>query len=112
VKAGSEVHPASNSMGIGDLPWGQNNRGVKLTTHCHLVKMLRMNRAVPPLPLYALKTYTEIIFLYESHILAEPVKVAAEPVKVAAEPVKVAAEPVKVAAEPVKVAAEPEKVAP
>jgi hypothetical protein len=40
---------------------GQNNRDVKLTTHCNLVKILRMNRAVPPLPLYALKTYTGII---------------------------------------------------
>ena len=38
-----------------------------------------MNRAVPPLLLYALMTYTGITVLYESHILAEPVKVATEP---------------------------------
>jgi hypothetical protein len=37
-------------MGIGDFPWGQNNRGVKLTTHCHLLEMLGMSRAVPPFP--------------------------------------------------------------
>jgi hypothetical protein len=79
LKTGSGVHSASNSVGIGELPRGQNNRGVKLTTNCHLVKMLGMNRAVPPLPLYAFMTYTGIIVLYESHILAEPVKVAAEP---------------------------------
>ena len=79
VKAVSGVHPASNSMGIGDLHWDQNNRGVKLTTHCHLVKMLRKNRAVPPLPRYALMTYTGTAVLYESYILAEPLKVAAEP---------------------------------
>lgn len=30
LKDGSGVHPASNSMGIGYLPWGQNNWGVKL----------------------------------------------------------------------------------
>jgi len=41
--------------------------------------MLRMNRAVPPLPLYALMTYTGITVLYGSHILVESVKVVAEP---------------------------------
>jgi hypothetical protein len=36
----------------GLCPWGQSGRGVKLTTHLHLVPRLRMRGAVPPLFLY------------------------------------------------------------
>jgi hypothetical protein len=34
------------------FPWGQSGRGVKLTTHLHLVPRSKMRRAIPPLPQY------------------------------------------------------------
>jgi hypothetical protein len=37
----------------GLFPWGQSDRGVKLTTHLHLVPRSRMRGAIPPLPQYA-----------------------------------------------------------
>jgi hypothetical protein len=43
VQNGSQAHPASYQMGTGDFsPGGQSSRGVKLTTHLHLVPMPRM----------------------------------------------------------------------
>jgi hypothetical protein len=44
VQNGSGAHPASYPMGT---------RGVKLTTHLHLVPRSRMCGAIPPLPQYA-----------------------------------------------------------
>jgi len=35
---------------MGLFPWGLSGRGVKLTTHLHLVPMSRMSGAVLPLP--------------------------------------------------------------
>jgi hypothetical protein len=37
VRSGSGSSPASYPMGTGIFPWGQNDRGVKLTTYLHLV---------------------------------------------------------------------------
>jgi hypothetical protein len=34
----------------GLLSWGQSGRGMKLTTHLHLVSRSRMRGAIPPLP--------------------------------------------------------------
>jgi len=34
----------------GLFPWGQSGRGVKLTTHLHLVPRSRIRRTIPPLP--------------------------------------------------------------
>jgi hypothetical protein len=44
VCTGSVAHPASYSMDTG----GQSGRGVKPTTHLHLVPKLRIRGAIPP----------------------------------------------------------------
>jgi hypothetical protein len=36
----------------GTVSWGQNNQGVKLTSHLHPVLTFRMSTAIPLLPLY------------------------------------------------------------
>jgi hypothetical protein len=52
VQTSSEAHPASYPMGTGGpFPQIQRGRGVKLTTHIHLVPRSRMSRgytASPP----------------------------------------------------------------
>jgi hypothetical protein len=46
VQAGSEVHPASCTMGTGGLlPWSKRGRSVTLTTRPHLVPKSRMSRS-------------------------------------------------------------------
>jgi hypothetical protein len=46
VQTGSGAHPASCTMGTGDLSPGVNRgRGVMLTTHPHLVLRLRLSRS-------------------------------------------------------------------
>jgi hypothetical protein len=47
IQTGSGVHPASYAMGTGG-----SFRGVKLTTHLHIMPRLRMRGAIPPLPQY------------------------------------------------------------
>jgi hypothetical protein len=44
VQTGSETHPVFCPIGIGEI----FPRGVKLTTHLHLMSRLRMHGAVPP----------------------------------------------------------------
>jgi len=41
----------------GFFPREQSGRGVKLTTHLHQVRRLRMCGAIPPLPQYAFMTW-------------------------------------------------------
>ena len=53
VQTASGAHPALYSMGSGVLSRGYSGRGVKLTTHLHLVPRLRMSGAIPLIPLYA-----------------------------------------------------------
>jgi hypothetical protein len=55
VQTGSEAHPASCTMGTGvPFPGAKHGRGVTLTTHPHLVPMLRNSRSyissLPPAP--------------------------------------------------------------
>ena len=53
-------HPASYSMGNGVFSQGYSSRGMKLTTHLHLLLWLRMSGAIPlPLP-YASTAWTGI----------------------------------------------------
>jgi hypothetical protein len=50
VQTGSEAPPSFLTNGYqGLFLWGQSGRGVKLTTHLHLVPRSRMRRAIPPL---------------------------------------------------------------
>jgi hypothetical protein len=48
-------------MGTAVLFWGQGGRVVKVTTHLHLVPMLRMRVRLLRLPLYAFVEGTETI---------------------------------------------------
>ena len=50
VRTVSEAHTTSCSVGTGFLSQGQSGRGVKLTTHVHLVAKLRMSGGVPLVP--------------------------------------------------------------
>jgi len=50
VHTGSEGHITSHTKGNGVLSGGQSGWGMKLTTHLHLVPMLRMHGAIPLLP--------------------------------------------------------------
>jgi hypothetical protein len=52
VQTGSGAHPASYPTGTGGSFPGVKRRGVKLTTHLHLVPRLRMRGDIYPLPLY------------------------------------------------------------
>jgi hypothetical protein len=51
-------HTASYSIGAEVLSQGYSSRGVKLTSHCHLVRRLRMDGTESLLPLYAFTTWT------------------------------------------------------
>jgi hypothetical protein len=42
------------------FPWGQSGRGVKLTTHFHLIPTSRMRGAIPPLPQYAFMAWYSV----------------------------------------------------
>jgi hypothetical protein len=58
---GSGVHTASYPMGTsGSFPGGKSGRGVKLTTHLHLVPSLRMPGSIPPLLQYAFMAWCPI----------------------------------------------------
>jgi hypothetical protein len=51
VQTGSEVHPASCTLGTEVLsPWLKRGRGVTLTTHPHLVPRTRMSRSYTSSP--------------------------------------------------------------
>jgi len=53
VQTGSGAHRASYSVGN-----GVTSRGMKLTTHLHLVLRLRMSGAAPLLPVYTFMAWT------------------------------------------------------
>ena len=55
VRTGPGVHPASCAMGTGSCPGVKSGRGVTLTSHPLLVPSSRKNRAIPLLPLWAVR---------------------------------------------------------
>jgi hypothetical protein len=55
VQTGPETHPASCTMGTGSLPGVKSDRGVTLTPHPLLVPCSRKGRAIPLLPLWAVR---------------------------------------------------------
>jgi hypothetical protein len=70
IQTGSGAHPASCSMGTGFFPGGEAAVGVMLTSHLQLVPRLRMNGAIPLLPLYAFMAWTgEELPLLTLHLL-------------------------------------------
>ena len=68
VQTGPGAHPASCTMGIGSFPGVKSGRGVMLTPHTLLVPWSWKSRAIPLLPLWAvrpvqsLSVYTRVYF--------------------------------------------------
>ena len=88
VQTGPGAHPASCTMGTGSFPGVKSGRGVTLTPNPLLVAWSRKSRAIPLLPLWAvrpvqsLSACTRVLFslLYanELHRICQPVSVAAQ----------------------------------
>ena len=55
VQTGPGPHPVSYTMGTGSFPRAKNGRGVMLTPHPLLVPWSRKGRAIPLLPLWAVR---------------------------------------------------------
>jgi hypothetical protein len=55
VQTGPAAHPASCTAGIGSFPGVKSGRGVTLTPHPLLVLWSWKGRAIPPLPLWAVR---------------------------------------------------------
>jgi hypothetical protein len=54
VQTGSRIHAVSYLVFPGsDFPWGKTGRDAKLTTHLHIVLILRKSGAVTCIPPYA-----------------------------------------------------------
>jgi hypothetical protein len=61
VQTGSGAHQASYPTGTRALSLGvKRGRGVKLTTHLHLVPRSRMRRDIPSLPQYAFMAWCSV----------------------------------------------------
>ena len=76
VQTGPGAHPASCTMGTGSFPGVNSGRGVTLTPHPLLVPWSRKGRAIPLLPLLAVRpvqslsacTRVHFTFLYQSPV--------------------------------------------
>jgi hypothetical protein len=55
VQTGPGAHPASCTMGTGSFPGAKSGRGVTLSHHPLLVPRSRKGRAIPLLPLWAVR---------------------------------------------------------
>ena len=55
VQTGPGAHPVSCTMGSGSFPGVKSSRGVTLTPHPLLVPWSRKSRAIPLLPLWAVR---------------------------------------------------------
>jgi hypothetical protein len=62
-QTGSVAHLASYSMDIGSISLGVEWSGCEADHSLHLVKRLRMSRAICPFPPYAFMVYTQMLFL-------------------------------------------------
>jgi hypothetical protein len=56
VQTDPGAHPASCTMGTGSFPGVKSGRGMRLTPHLLLVPWSRKSRAIPLLPLWAVRT--------------------------------------------------------
>ena len=74
VQTGPEAHPASCTMGTRSFPGVKSSRGVTLTTHPLLVPWSRKGRAIPLLPLWAvrrvqsLSACTRVHFFFSAYV--------------------------------------------
>ena len=69
VQTGTGAHPASCTMGTGSFPGVKSGQGVTLTPHSLLVPWLRKSRAIPLLPLWAVRACTEPQCMYKGALL-------------------------------------------
>ena len=88
VQTGPGAHPASCTMGTGSFPGVKSGRGVTLTRHPFLVPWSRKGRAIPLLPLWAvrpvqsLSAFTRVQFTFTFTIKqTEPIKVGSHDLK-------------------------------
>jgi len=78
VQTGPGAHPASCTMGTGSFPVVKSGRGVTLTTHPLLVTWSRKSRAIPLLPIWAVRPVqshsacTRVYFTYLNFLSARP----------------------------------------
>jgi len=68
VQTGPGAHPASCTMGTGSLPRVKSGRGVTLTTHPLLVPWSRKSRAIPLLPLWAVRPVQSLSACTKVHL--------------------------------------------
>jgi DNA-binding transcriptional LysR family regulator len=67
VQTGPGVQPASCTMGTGSFPGVKSGRGVTLTPHPLLVPWSRKGRAIPLLPLWAVRPVQSLIVCTKVH---------------------------------------------
>jgi len=65
VQACPGAHPASCTMGTGSFPGVKSGRGMTLTPHPLLVPWSRKSRAIPLLPLWAVRPVQSLSCLYK-----------------------------------------------
>ena len=67
VQTGPGAHPASCIMGTGSFLWVKGGRGVTLTPHPLLVPWSRKGRAIPLLPLWAVRPVQSLSACTRAH---------------------------------------------
>jgi len=76
VQTGPGVHPASCKMGTGSLPGVKSGRGVTLTSQPLLVPWSWKSRAIPLLPLWAVRPVQSLSACTRVHFTLHMVWVA------------------------------------
>jgi hypothetical protein len=69
VQTGPGAHPASCAMGTGSFPGVKSGRGVTLTPHHLLVPWPRKGRAIPALPLWAVRPVQSLRACTRGHFI-------------------------------------------
>ena len=72
VQTGPGVHPASCTMGTGPFPGAKTGRGVTLTPYHLLVPWSRKCRAIPLLPLWAVRPVQSLSACTRAHFTFLP----------------------------------------
>jgi len=69
VQTGPGTHPATCTMGTGSFPGVNSGRGVTLTPHSLLVPWSRKSRAIPLLPLWAVRPVQNLSVCTRVHFI-------------------------------------------
>jgi len=70
IQTGPGAHPASCKMGTGSFPGVKSDRGVRLTPHPFVVAWSRKGRAIPLLPLWAVRPVQSLSACIRVHLHA------------------------------------------